>query len=390
MLSRRHLRIKVFQALYALQVAREANYELALDFIAECFKPDLNSMEPQDLVQLEAFRKAAAAVLETNYRSGKIAPDDQTPPRVAVVAKNALTQYLQRVNEDRSRIGHKMIPEIDAIYDTYLFVLQLFVQMGVLSKTERSRQYEDPDGPQLARLSGFDTNQIVVMLAQHAPLQTELIRRGAGWSDAQNTFVRKLFRDIFRHDETYQTYCAARTHTPQEDQALLDYALKTVLFKHEDCIAFFEQADLCWNETSDIVRKMAVKTLKLVQSTNELELSALTDAWDEDQYFMEELFKQTIDNELVYEEIIGEPLKNWDLERLASTDYLILKMSLAEMTHFSGIPIKVTINEAIELAKQYSTPKSGKFVNGILDTLSKSMLKDGKIRKSGRGLLDNQ
>lgn len=390
MLSRRHLRIKVFHGLYALQVAREANYELAVDFITDAFKPNLNSMEPQDLEQLESLRKTATTLLEKNYRSGQIDKDDQTHSHAFVAAKNALTQYLQRTKEDSERICRKMPAEIDGVYDTYLFILQLFVEMGVLSKNERDRQYEDPDGPKLSRIAGFDTNQIIQALTNHKALQTEIIRRGASWNDAQSTFVRKLFRDIFRNDETYQTYCAKFPHTPAEDQELVSYALKNVIFKHEDCLTFLEQNDLYWNETSDIVRKMATKTLKSTQEPEGTELSPLTDSWDEDQFFMEELFKQTLHNEQQYEEFIAEPLKNWDADRLASTDYLILKMALAEMMNFSGIPVKVTINEAIELAKEYSTPKSGKFVNGILDTLSKSLINDGKIRKSGRGLLDNK
>jgi len=390
MLSRRHLRIKVFQGLYALQVAREANYELALDFIADAFKPNLNSMEPQDLEQLESLRKIATALLEQNYRSGQIDKDDQTPPHAFVAAKNALTHYLQRTKEDRERISRRMPPEIDGIYDTYLFVLQLFIELSVLSKMERDRQYEDIDGPKLARNSGFDTNQIVKILAESKPLQAELIRRGARWDDPKNTFVRKLFREVFRNDEIYRAYCTKSAHNLEEDQELINHALKNILFKHEDCVTFWEQNDLYWNETGDIVRKMAAKTLKSAQEAEGVQLSPLTDSWDEDHYFMEELFKQTLHNERQYEELIAEPLKNWDADRLASTDYLILKMALAEMMTFTGIPVKVTINEAIELAKEYSTPKSGKFVNGILDTLSKSLIGDGKIRKSGRGLLDNK
>jgi N utilization substance protein B len=135
---------------------------------------------------------------------------------------------------------------------------------------------------------------------------------------------------------------------------------------------------------------MVSKTLKSATEPDGVLLVPLTDDWEEDRYFMEELFEQTVTYNDEYEGYIAEPLKNWDVERLSAMDYLILKMSVSEMINFPGIPVKVTINEAIEIAKEYSTPKSGKFVNGILDTLSKNLIKEGKIRKSGRGLLDNK
>ena len=390
MLSRRHLRIKVFQALYALQSAREANYEIALDFVADAFKPDLNSMLPQDAKQLEAFRAQALQLLENNHRSGHFERDDQTPPPVYVTAKNALTQFQQRLKEDQTRISRKMIPEVEGIYDTYLFVLQLFSELSVLSKTERNRKYEDFDGPKLERLSGFDTNIVVIALKESTALEAEIIRKGVGWNDEKADFVRKLYRAIFRNDETYRAYCSQQKHSPEDDQKLVEYALKEVLFKHEEAVEFLEKLDLYWNETGDIVRKMVQKTLKSVAEAGELQLEPLTDSWDDDQFFMEELFKKTIEQDQEFEQIIADPLKNWDIDRLASTDNLILKMALAEMMTFSGIPTKVTINEAIELAKEYSTPKSGKFVNGILDTISKNLVAEGKIRKSGRGLMDNK
>ena len=135
---------------------------------------------------------------------------------------------------------------------------------------------------------------------------------------------------------------------------------------------------------------MTNKTLKSATEGDVVQIIPLTNDWEEDSSFMQELFDETVNRNDEFEAIIAEPLKNWDLERLSAMDYLILKMSVSEMVRFPGIPVKVSINEAIEIAKDYSTPKSGKFVNGILDTLSKTLIKEGKIRKSGRGLLDNK
>lgn len=390
MLSRRHLRIKVLQSLYALQAAREADYQLAVDFIVESFKPDLNSMTPQDPVKLEGMRKITTMLLEENYRSGDISKDEDAPAEAIVTAKNALKYYQDLYRKDKQRIARQLTPEVEAIYNSYLLLLQLFIELGSLSQAERERQYDDPDSNPLAKLSGFDTNQVVVALTQSTVLQDEFIRRGITWGEHATGLVRKLFREVFRQDEVYRAYCAQKKHSVEEDQQLMQHALKEVILKNEEVINFFELNDLYWSENGDLARKMTNKTLKSATEPEGVQLSPLTDDWEEDRYFMEELFEQTVTRNDEYEQLVAEPLKNWDLERLAPMDYLILKMSVSEMVNFPGIPVKVTINEAIEIAKEYSTPKSGKFVNGILDTLSKKLVKEGKVRKSGRGLLDNK
>lgn len=390
MLSRRHLRIKVLQSLYALQAAREADFQLAIDFITESFKPNLNSMTPQDPVKLEGMRKITTLLLEENYRKGQISDDEDAPAEAIVTARNALKYYQDLFRKDKQRIAKQLTPEVEAIYNSYLLLLQLFIELGSFSQAERERQYDDPDSNPIAKLAGFDTNSVIIRLTESKALQNEFIRRGTTWGEGVNDLIRKLFRDIFRQDETYRAYCAQKEHTIEEDQQLMQHALREVVLKNEDVISFFELKDLYWSENGDLARKMTNKTLKSATDEGGVQLVPLTDDWEEDRYFMEELFEQTVTYNDVYEGYIAEPLKNWDLERLSAMDYLILKMSVSEMINFPGIPVKVTINEAIEIAKEYSTPKSGKFVNGILDTLSKNLIKEGILRKSGRGLLDNK
>ncbi|MCU0339542.1 MAG: transcription antitermination factor NusB [Spirosomaceae bacterium] len=389
MLSRRHLRIKVLQALYALDAARQADYELALDFITDAFKPDLNSMTPQDPVRLEGMRKLSSLLLEENYRKGEIPHDDTLPTEAIVTAKNALKYFQDLYKKDHQRAAKQITPEVEAIYGSYLLMLQIFVELSDFSKTERERQYDDPDMP-FPRVSGFDTNTVVKALRESTDLQNEWIRRGVSWSNETNNLVRKLFRETFRTDETYRAYASRKNHSAAEDLDLVMYALKEVILKHDEIIAFFELKDLYWSENGTLARKMAYKTLKSAIEPSGVVLSPLTDDWEEDRFFMEELFAQTVARNDELEQIVAEPLKNWDPSRLAAMDYLLIKMGVAEMMSFPAIPVKVTINEALELAKEYSTPKSAKFVNGILDSLSRSLTQSGKIRKSGRGLLDNK
>jgi N utilization substance protein B len=202
--------------------------------------------------------------------------------------------------------------------------------------------------------------------------------------------VRKTYREALRNDDEYRAYCKKDSHTLEEDHQIVQHILRKIIFKHEVPLGFFEQRDLFWDDHSDLIRSLAIKTLKSAENGGEIELAKFTDDWEEDQFFVEELFKQATDNDALYESYLIEQLKNWDLDRIALVDMVIMKTAIAEFIHFPGIPVKVTINEFIEIAKRYSTPKSGKFVNGILDVISGKLKDQGVIRKSGRGLIDNK
>ncbi|PKK38012.1 transcription antitermination factor NusB [Siphonobacter sp. SORGH_AS_0500] len=119
-------------------------------------------------------------------------------------------------------------------------------------------------------------------------------------------------------------------------------------------------------------------------------MQTLLPGGEDDITFFKDLLRHTLDNEERFMQFIVDQVTNWDSERIALTDRILLMMALAEMIYFSGIPVKVTINEFIEVAKDYSTPRSGQFLNGVLDTLSAKLRENGTIRKSGRGLIDNR
>ena len=141
------------------------------------------------------------------------------------------------------------------------------------------------------------------------------------------------------------------------------------------------------------MRSLAAKVLKnasLPEADLAEPMPEIAINWEEDKEFFENIFNFTIANDVSNKALIAEKTKNWDIERLAFTDKVILSMALAEMMHFPSIPVKVTINEYIDISKTYSTPKSKQFVNGLLDVMAKELIDNGQIRKSGRGLLDNK
>ncbi|GAA4470685.1 transcription antitermination factor NusB [Nibrella saemangeumensis] len=377
------------QALYALRQAELSNQQLALDGISDLFQPDLNSMEPQDRRQLEGFRQLASLLFQDAVKENKAAEDEDAPTKVLKAANDALTFYQIRSKKDRQHLSQTLIEEVKGIYSGYLRVLLLLPELGQAARIDRERQYPDPDEKPFPQESGLDKNRVVQALAAHKPLETEAIRRNINWSEEVN-FIRKAYREVLKADDTYRSYCERRTHTPDEDQQLAQHVLRQLIFKHEVFRNFLAEIDLSWTENSEVIRGLAIRTLKSEQSAGGLQLEPLTDDWEEDQQFLTTLYQKALENDDEYEKLLADQLKNWDVQRVAMLDMIVLKLAVCELLNFPNIPVKVTINEYIELAKAYSTPKSGKFVNGILDNLSEKLTAQGKLRKSGRGLIDNR
>ncbi len=377
------------QALYAFRQADVSNQQLAIDGIDDLFQPDLNSMEPQNKRQLEGYRKLAGLLFEEGIKTEQPAQDDDAPSKVLKAANDGLAFYRIRTKKDRQHLAQMLLKQVNGIYDDYLLVLQLLVELGHVARIDRERQYRNVDEAPFPFESDLNDNTVIQGLADHQPLKNEVVRHNISWTD-DLPFVRKALREAFKTDDTYRAYCEQKTHTPEEDQALAQYVLRTLLFKHETIRDHLAEIDLSWIENSEVVRGLAIRTLKSVHSPTGLKLEALTDDWEEDELFLNTLYGKSLENDADYEQLLVDQLQNWDVERVAILDKIILKLALCELLSFPNIPVKVTINEYIELAKAYSTPKSGKFVNGILDNISEKLMASGRLRKSGRGLLDNK
>ncbi|PWJ58273.1 N utilization substance protein B [Dyadobacter jejuensis] len=388
MLNRRLLRTKAVQALYASQLSAEANRLLGIDQIDLAFAPDLNSMEYQDRPKLTRMKGMAVVTLDELIKDGKISLDNEAPSEVTKVSKRVFEAYNRQTIGDREKMVRRVLNETELIHVDFVRVLSLIMELAYQAQIDRQRTYEDPDAP-FPKESGLDSNRVIEVLKQNEGLQEEIIRNGINWSNDM-AVVRKTYKEAMKKDEKYIAYCKEKTHTEEEDQLLVQHILRQIILKHEVPLNFLEQRDLYWDDHSELIRSLAIKTLKSADSAETFQLSPLTKDWEEDRAFVEELFKIVIEEGDQYDRYLDEQLKNWELERIALVDLIIIKTALAELIHFPGIPVKVTINEFIEIAKRYSTPKSGKFVNGVLDVLSVKLANEGIIRKSGRGLIDNK
>ncbi len=383
MVNRRLLRIKAMQALYAFKQAERSNYQLALDFISETFQPDLNSMLPQDRQKLEGLRQLATLAFEEDF-AGKHS-DEEIHPKSLKVAHEAMLFYKKNTQHDRQHIGKSMVDEVESIYNNYIKILAYLIELADIAVWDETRRIiETP-----TKTSRLGNNQVIKALSQHPDFQDEAIRRHVKVYDEQRNTLRQVFSDGLLPDELFLKYISKTIHTFEEDLEMANHIVKSILLKNVHVIEELEEKDSFWNENKEVLKSLLIKTFK-IDSLESLKLMPLAMNWEDDRYYFTDLFNHTLNNETEYEAHIMAQTQNWEGDRLAMTDMIILKLALSEMFNFPSIPVKVTINEFIELAKEYSTPKSGHFINGILDALSIKLLKENLIRKSGRGLIDNR
>jgi transcription antitermination protein NusB len=385
MVNRRLLRTKAFQNLYAFRTAERADYQHYNDIIAESFMPNLDLMIPKEeqIVKLDMLRKLSEIHYDEVFHKKDANEDIPTESKVA--AKKSLLMYRDAVKRDRNRITNSMVNEVENIYNVYLKMLQLLLEITEIAVWDEQRRLVETD----FRTARLANNSVLEALKNLKSLETESIRKNVNWTTDDQNFLRKLFLEAILPDTEFQSYLRITEPTFEQDLALVVYIVKTFILKHHIITDYFEEKDLNWGENKEVLKSMIVKTFKIT-SVEGLELQPLAMNWEDDKIYFIDLFNYVLDNDEDYEKIITDQTQNWDGDRLAMTDLLILKLGLAEMINFSSIPTKVSINEYIELAKNYSTPKSGQFINGLLDVLSQKLQKEGVIRKSGRGLIDNK
>ena len=233
-------------------------------------------------------------------------------------------------------------------------------------------------------------NRIINFLEKNTQIIDGLIKHKNGW----NTKTEKIrnWYNVLLQEEFYKNYVTIEKPKFEEDFDFLQNLIVKFLFKNNDIQKSFEEENIFWNEDFLIIKSMIKKTLKTLNSSNfnTFATASLSEDIKDDIKFACSLFDCVIDNSTEYDGHISKYAKNWDIERISLMDRTILRMGIGEMVNFSNIPVKVSINECIDIAKNYSSPKSGKFINGLLDVISLNLLKEKKIIKTGKGLIDNK
>lgn len=379
MLNRRSLRIKVMQNLFALQQCKDANYELCLEKIGDAFSPDLNSMEVQDKILLSAQKKEAQKLFEKAFAKGETSVEHKDPA-IKKVVNNCLQFYVTQCKKDTDFFKKNLVSEVEKIYSHYIAVLNLVPAFSDIAEADKKISHKN-----------FVNNAWIKALHDSSALKKESLKLGRHWQDKLDR-VKVWFRDVIRQDNEYLAYMDKKSPTKDDQKKFINHLYRKVILGKTVINEYFEEDVLRWAEDKDIVKGLVEKTVKSYSPEAKLPLAlhTLSMNWDEDKEFIEKLYQKAANLDDKLKDLVASNTRNWEVDRLPLTDRMILEMAIAELIIFPNIPVKVSMNEYIELAKNYSTPKSRQFINGILDVIAKELKDSGAMKKSGRGLIDNK
>ena len=298
------------------------------------------------------------------------------------------TFYNQKESMDLKTANTQLLESVDLMYDLYLYLLLTFqeVKNASLSKMEDRANKLRPSFEDLNPNRKFVDNSIVESITNSNPFQDLCQRRNVNWkSDERQEIFRKLFIEIEK-SEVYFEHMEAIENDFSNAKNFLVQLFRNEIANSPLVYNFFEEEEIRWMDDIDLACSMVIKTIKNTKNEGPFEFLPLYKDNDDEKEFITTLLKQTVAIDQESEKMIAELADNWELDRIAKMDVLLLKMAFAELQSFESIPTKVTINEYLEISKYYSTPKSNVFINGILDKSLKKMTKDKKIVKTGRGL----
>lgn len=364
------------QSLFAFEQCKEANFQLAKEELAEVFTPDLNSMQQQDKPELKKQQTIALALFDKKF-SDKSAEQSEDK-KINAVVESSLTDYTNRVKKDFDFLKKSTLLDLEKISATYYEILNLFPALASVAAIDKRNAFKN-----------FSENSLIKTVASSAELKSESTKTGAHW-DGRMDKVRAWFKEIVKLDEEFIRFNEFKSPSADEQFDILKHILRKIFLSQSAIAGFFEDEDQRWAEDKEVIKSMVEKSLKAVKSNGVLELQKLSLEWEEDKEFVDKLFQKSAWLPDAHKAMIGAHTINWEVDRLPLTDRVVIQMAIAELTQFPNIPVKVTINEYIELTKNYSTPKSKQFINGILDVISKELKKTGDLKKSGRGLIDNK
>lgn len=306
-----------------------------------------------------------------------------------------LFSYYNQVvyKEDKKKlqleISKQLHQSIVDIEKPYFEVISLLIVLKNINEEKKQIAKKELIKKSTSRFN-LSGNRIINFLEKNTQIIDGLIKHKNGW----NTKTEKIrnWYNVLLQEEFYKNYVTIEKPKFEEDFDFLQNLIVKFLFKNNDIQKSFEEENIFWYEDFLIIKSMIKKTLKTLNSSNfnTFAIASLSEDIKDDIKFACSLFDCVIDNSTEYDGHISKYAKNWDIERISLMDRTILRMGIGEMVNFSNIPVKVSINECIDIAKNYSSPKSGKFINGLLDVISLNLLKEKKIIKTGKGLIDNK
>ncbi len=314
---------------------------------------------------------------------------------IRIKVLQALYAYNQTGNTNPVTGEKQLLKHFEKVYDLFIYQLSLLVEIRAFAEErmiEAKKKYY-PTQEELNPIEKFIHNPLLVQLAENKDLEKKTDALHINWK-SEKELVLKLYNQI-RETEIYKEYLVSGDTGYKAEKRVIEKLFEEVLIPSESLHFYFEDINLNWTDDYFLVAQLVLMTMssyKVSWNENRALPTLFKDELDEDGgqdlIFARDLFKKTIKYSDEFLEIIKPKIVNWEIDRVALMDMLILKMALVELTEMPSIPVKVTMNEFIEISKYFSTPKSKIFINGILDSLIIELKASGKIKKAGRGLIE--
>lgn len=302
----------------------------------------------------------------------------------------ALYAYHQSDNRDIKQHEKNLLQSVDKVYEMYIWMLSLIkevVEYAEIDAEERAHKHlptADDLVPKLKILS----NRFILSLKKNDEFLASIKKYKISW-DFEPELAKSLFI-ILKNATEYNEYLQKTDDTLHSDKDIIKFIFKKVILKSLLAEQVFEDKFIFWPVDKDVLQALIAKTFKNFSYDNpkQNKLAEVTGNWEEDREFIVDLFNHSIRFDEKYQEMISKKTQNWEPERIAMMDTLLMKMAIAEFINFNSIPVKVTINEYLEISKEFSTPKSNSFINGILDKILYELKAENIIKKTGRGLIE--
>ena len=287
------------------------------------------------------------------------------------------------IQNSEKELFHSISKSLDLYYLYILLILEVRdYAIGRIEYAKTKKLATDQDKNPNTR---FVTNKVLSKFAESEEVRSYMDKNGNNWVNYKEV-VKSLYKEI-TNSQQYKDYLELEKTDFELDKKFVVKLFEKVIAYFEPIYPTFEEQSIYWNDEVEFVLSMVVKTIKSMEEEKPVALMGeFKDEDDED--FVKKLFRKAALNHQDYTELIKKHSKNWDVERVAFMDIVLMQIALAELIEFPNIPIKVSMNEYIEIAKHYSTEKSGVFINGILDKAIVELTEENKIKKVGRGLID--
>ncbi|MBQ5718361.1 MAG: transcription antitermination protein NusB, partial [Alistipes sp.] len=298
----------------------------------------------------------------------------------------ALFAHLKSESDNMIASEKNLVATVDKAYDLYFQLLTLPEQLVKYAqeRIDIAKQKKLPTFEDLHPNTKFVDNAVIRIISTTDAVADHVAKRKLGWT-GQEDLIRLIYQQLIE-TEFFKTYMARDNRSWEEDRALVDY-LFTML---NDCPVLdeaLEEMSLMWADDLPYILAMIQRTISNMRISHTQLRVAEKYKSEEDPQFLKTLFEKALVNYNDYQSYVERFTANWDIERVVFMDNLILGVAIAELVAFPSIPVKVTMDEWIEISKYYSTPGSSTFINGVLDKIVALLTEEGKIQKSGRGLI---